>query len=78
MMTTMMTAMMTIAVGSALVIFAFPKGLVSIGNGAFSGCKSLVSLPVFPEGLVSIGWVAFAGCSLDETSLKMIANHGNK
>lgn len=38
-----------------------PEGVTKIGDFAFSGCSSLVSL-ILPEGLVKIGKLAFSGC----------------
>lgn len=38
------------------------QGLLSIGNAAFSGCRSLETL-VLPETLKTIGEAAFTGCS---------------
>ena len=39
-----------------------PDSVTSIGNSAFSGCKSLESL-VIPDGVTSIGYCVFRGCS---------------
>jgi len=44
-----------------LVSLTLPTGLTSIGNGAFSGCSSLISLTL-PAGLTTIGNGAFYGC----------------
>ena len=39
-----------------------PKGVTSIGDGAFIGCKSLTNI-IIPEGVTSIKEKAFLGCS---------------
>jgi len=39
-----------------------PDGVISIGDGAFSGCSNLASID-FPNSVTSIGKNAFAGCS---------------
>ena len=39
-----------------------PDGTTEIGNSAFSGCGSLMSI-VIPDGVTSIGRSAFSGCS---------------
>ena len=39
-----------------------PDGVTSIGDSAFSRCKTLTSI-VLPEGVTSIGDGAFWGCS---------------
>jgi len=38
-----------------------PKGITSIGSGAFEECYNLTSI-ILPEGLVSIGLSAFSNC----------------
>ena len=38
-----------------------PNNVVSIGDGAFSGCKSLTSITI-PNSVTSIGRSAFSGC----------------
>lgn len=38
-----------------------PNGVLSIGAGAFSGCKTLVGVTI-PESVTSIGDSAFSGC----------------
>ena len=38
-----------------------PEGMTSIGDRAFSWCRSLTSIEI-PEGVTSIGWSAFSGC----------------
>ena len=39
-----------------------PEGMTSIGDSAFSGCGSLISIEI-PDGVTSIGGSAFYGCS---------------
>ncbi len=39
-----------------------PSGVISIGNGAFNGCKGITSLTI-PSTVLSIGDSAFYGCS---------------
>ncbi len=41
--------------------FRIPDGVVKIRNGAFEGCRSLVSIDI-PEGMTDIGMCAFSGC----------------
>lgn len=49
-----------------------PKGVTSIGDGAFYGCTSLTSISL-PDKLASIGMEAFGYCSnLEEISLSGI------
>ena len=43
------------------------KGITSIGNYVFQGCRNLESVTI-PDSVTSIGWYAFQGC----TSLKSI------
>mgnify|MGYP001974591229 CR=1 FL=1 len=45
-----------------LLAVTIPEGVTSIGERAFSYCKSLTSINL-PEGLTSIGKLAFYGCS---------------
>ena len=42
--------------------FIVPVFVKSIGNLAFSGCRSLTNITL-PEGLITIGDLAFSGCS---------------
>ena len=42
-------------------LYVIPNSVTSIGDSAFSGCRSLKSL-VIPEGVTSIGDYAFSGC----------------
>ena len=42
--------------------YIIPKGVTSIGDGAFLGCSSLTDI-IIPEGVTSIGYSAFSGCS---------------
>ena len=39
-----------------------PDGMTSIGDSAFSGCRSLTNITI-PESVTSIGGYAFSGCS---------------
>lgn len=41
--------------------YVFPKGVTSIGNGAFSGCRELTSITI-PEGVTEIPEEAFEYC----------------
>ena len=41
--------------------YTIPEGVTSIGDYAFSGCKSLTSITI-PEGVTSIGYEAFGWC----------------
>ncbi|GAB6394769.1 MAG: Leucine rich repeat-containing protein [Bacteroidales bacterium] len=43
-------------------IYVIPKEVTSIGESAFEGCRSLVSV-TFPDGVTSIRSLAFSGCS---------------
>ena len=47
--------------GSAEAVI-IPDGVTSIGDGAFSDCKSLTDITI-PDGVTSIGTEAFYGCS---------------
>lgn len=47
---------------SSLTSAIIPKGVTSIGDGAFEGCSHLTSA-VIPEGVTSIGDYVFYGCS---------------
>ena len=38
------------------------KGIINIGDSAFSGCSKLISIEI-PKGITSIGRLAFSGCS---------------
>ena len=47
---------------SGLTSIIIPKGVTSIGDGAFYGCSSLTSVTI-PESMTSIGILAFMDCS---------------
>ena len=47
---------------SGLTSIDIPSSVKTIGQNAFSGCRSLESINL-PENLESIGWSAFSGCS---------------
>ena len=55
-----------------------PDGVTSIGNWAFSGCKSLTKIKI-PDSVTSIGNSAFSGCSsLTEINIPdSVTNIGN-
>lgn len=46
--------------------YAVPAGVVEIADGAFLGCRRLLSVSL-PEGLTTIGNAAFHGCSALQT-----------
>ena len=45
-----------------IVNLQIPKGVTTIGGGAFSGCTSLASVTI-PEGVTTIGDAAFSDCT---------------
>ena len=47
--------------GSREASFIIPDGVTRIGNGAFSGCRSLTGITI-PDSVTSIGEDAFFGC----------------
>ena len=48
---------------TSLTNVVFPTALEKINSQAFSGCKSLKSIPAFPASLTSLGDNCFNGCS---------------
>ena len=47
---------------SSMTSIELPKGLTSLGEGAFCNCSSLTSIAL-PAGMTSLGEGAFNGCS---------------
>lgn len=41
--------------------YVIPNGVISVGSGAFVGCRNLTSV-VIPDGVTSLGGSAFASC----------------
>ena len=52
--------------GMKLQSVVLPRSLVSVGDGAFSGCAQLRGVEI-PANVVSVGDMAFSGCSSLET-----------
>ena len=52
--------------GMRLRSVSLPRSLVSVGDGAFSGCAQLRGVEI-PANVVSVGDMAFSGCSSLET-----------
>jgi len=56
------TTLVAYPVGKAVTTFTIPNSVTSIGNGAFTGCKSLTSV-IMPNSVTSIGISAFGSCT---------------
>ena len=55
------TLLLQYAIGKTATSFTIPDSVTSIGNGVFSGCRSLKEI-VIPNRVTTIGSSAFMGC----------------